>query len=175
MNGVDEVRAAADGFTPEAVADFCRVPADTIRRIAHELAAAERGAVYGRIGLCNQEFGTLASWLVDVVNILTGHFDAEGGMMFGKPVTEPLTWKADTKVMGEPRVRPLDQPGARRPRGARPGAVLVPGRGDRHAGRGPAQGAHHHRRQPGDQRPRLGPARGGAAAARVHDLRSTTT
>ena len=35
-------------------------------------------SVYGRIGLCNQEFGTLASWLVDVVNILTGHFDVAG-------------------------------------------------------------------------------------------------
>ena len=46
---------------------------------------AERGAVYGRIGLCNQEFGTLASWLVDVVNILTGNFDRPGGLMFGKP------------------------------------------------------------------------------------------
>ena len=29
-----------------------------------------RAVVYGRIGLCNQEFGSLASWLVDVVNIL---------------------------------------------------------------------------------------------------------
>jgi len=102
VNGVDEVRAAVEGFTPEAVEDFCKVPAATIRRIAHDLANAERGALYGRIGLCNQEFGTLASWLVDVVNILTGHFDVEGGMMWGKPVTEPLTWKADTKVMGEP-------------------------------------------------------------------------
>src|SRR6478735_2160616 len=102
VNGVDDVRAAVDGFTPEAVAEFCMVPAETIRRIAHDLASAERGALYGRIGLCNQEFGTLASWLVDVVNILTGHFDVEGGMMFGKPIAEPLTWKTDTKIMGEP-------------------------------------------------------------------------
>ena len=42
----------------------------TIRRIARELAAAESAAVYGRIGTCTQEFGTLASWLVDVVNVL---------------------------------------------------------------------------------------------------------
>jgi hypothetical protein len=41
--------------------------------------------VYGRIGLCNQEFGTLASWLVDVVNILTRHFDVPGGLMFPRP------------------------------------------------------------------------------------------
>jgi anaerobic selenocysteine-containing dehydrogenase len=84
--GVDAVRAAAAGFTPEAVEPTCRVPAATIRRTAHELAAAPRGALYGRIGLCNQEFGTLASWLVDVVNVLTAHFDVPGGLMFGNPV-----------------------------------------------------------------------------------------
>ena len=46
----------------------------------------ERAVLYGRIGLCNQEFGSLASWLVDVVNVLTGHFDVPGGLMFPKPV-----------------------------------------------------------------------------------------
>ena len=43
-------------------------------------------ALYGRIGTCNQEFGTLTSWLVDVVNILTGNFDRPGGLMFGNPI-----------------------------------------------------------------------------------------
>ena len=50
--------------------------------MARELAAAERAAVYGRIGTCTQEFGTLASWLVDVLNVLTGNLDREGGAMF---------------------------------------------------------------------------------------------
>ena len=31
-----------------------------------------------RIGTCTQEFGTLASWLVDVVNVLTGNLDRPG-------------------------------------------------------------------------------------------------
>ena len=44
-----------------------------------------RAAVYGRIGTCTQEFGTLASWLVDVVNVLTGNLDREGGAMFTRP------------------------------------------------------------------------------------------
>lgn len=102
VNGVDDLAGVVGEFTPERVADFCQVPAATIRRIAHELVDAERGSLYGRIGLCNQEFGTLASWLVDVVNIVTGNFDTEGGMMFGKPAAMPLTWAADTKLTGEP-------------------------------------------------------------------------
>ena len=68
MNGVDDVRRLAADFTPERSRPRRGVPAETIRRIARELAGAPRAAVYGRIGLCNQEFGTLASWLVDVVN-----------------------------------------------------------------------------------------------------------
>jgi anaerobic selenocysteine-containing dehydrogenase len=84
--GVDDLRAAAADFSPERVADTCQIPAERIRQLAHELANTERAVVYGRIGLCNQEFGTLASWLVDVVNILTRHFDVPGGLMFSKPV-----------------------------------------------------------------------------------------
>jgi anaerobic selenocysteine-containing dehydrogenase len=55
---------------------------EEIRRLARELAAAPTAAVYGRIGTCTQEFGTLASWLVDVLNVLTGNLDREGGAMF---------------------------------------------------------------------------------------------
>jgi anaerobic selenocysteine-containing dehydrogenase len=82
--GLDEVRRLAQPFTPEAVAPICGIDAATIRRLAHELAAAPRAAVYGRIGTCTQEFGTLASWLVDVLNLLTGNLDRPGGAMFPK-------------------------------------------------------------------------------------------
>jgi anaerobic selenocysteine-containing dehydrogenase len=50
--------------------------------MAHELARAPRAAVYGRIGTTTQAFGTLASWLVDVLNVLTGNLDRAGGAMF---------------------------------------------------------------------------------------------
>ncbi len=80
--GVDELGALAEPFSPEAVAPVCGIEAETIRRIARELAAAPSAAVYGRIGTCTQEFGTLASWLVDVVNFLTGNLDRPGGAMF---------------------------------------------------------------------------------------------
>jgi len=81
-DGLDTVRELAGPFTPDAVAPITGIPADTARRLARELAGAERAAVYGRIGTCTQQFGTLASWLVDVINVLTGNLDREGGAMF---------------------------------------------------------------------------------------------
>ena len=82
LNGLEEIRMLVRDFTPEAVAGACGIDADEIRRMARELAAAERGCVYARIGTCTQEFGTHASWLVDVLNVLTGNLDREGGAMF---------------------------------------------------------------------------------------------
>lgn len=84
LNGVQELRAALQPFTPEAVARQTGIPAETIRQIAGELQSAPSAAVYGRLGTCTQEFGTLSSWLVDVVNVLTGNLDRPGGAMFTK-------------------------------------------------------------------------------------------
>jgi anaerobic selenocysteine-containing dehydrogenase len=91
VNGVDEVRALADEFAPEAVASHCGVSADEIRTLAREIAAAPTAAVYGRIGTSTVEFGTVGSWLVDVINILTGNLDRPGGAMFplGATVAAP--------------------------------------------------------------------------------------
>jgi anaerobic selenocysteine-containing dehydrogenase len=80
--GIDTVRELAAEFSPRAVAPVCGIEPDEIVRLARELASAPTAAVYGRIGTCTQEFGTLASWLVDVLNLLTGNLDREGGAMF---------------------------------------------------------------------------------------------
>jgi anaerobic selenocysteine-containing dehydrogenase len=82
LNGLGLVLELVRDFPPERAAGGCGIPAEEIRRMARELAAAPRAAVYGRIGTCTQEFGTLASWLVDVLNVLTGNLDREGGAMF---------------------------------------------------------------------------------------------
>ncbi len=83
--GVEDLHALVEPFTPEAASAACGIAADEIRRMVRELASADRAAVYGRIGTSTQEFGTLASWLVDVINVLTGNLDREGGAMFTKP------------------------------------------------------------------------------------------
>ncbi len=84
-DGVDHVRALAAEFPPERVAQRTGIAPDTIRTVAREFASARSAVCYGRIGTCTQEFGTLASWLVDVVNVLTGNLDRPGGAMFPRP------------------------------------------------------------------------------------------
>jgi anaerobic selenocysteine-containing dehydrogenase len=87
VDGLERLRELAAPFTPEAVSGITGVAAADIRRLCDVFCAAERPVLYGRIGLCTQEFGTLASWLVDVVNLLRGRLDAVGGAMFPRPAT----------------------------------------------------------------------------------------
>jgi anaerobic selenocysteine-containing dehydrogenase len=82
--GVDQVVRLAEPFTPQAVAPVTGLDGDEIRRLAHDLAAAPSASVYGRIGTTTAEFGALTSWLVDVLNVLTGNLDRPGGAMFAK-------------------------------------------------------------------------------------------
>lgn len=88
VEGLGELGAALGSFTPEAVAPACDLTAHEIRRLARDLAAAPTAAVYGRIGSCTVEHGTLASWLVDVLNILTGNLDRPGGALFPLSATD---------------------------------------------------------------------------------------
>src|SRR5436309_2409910 len=96
VDGIEVVRELARDFSPERVAGACGIEAAEIRRMARALAAAPSAAVYGRIGTCTQEFGTLASWLVDVLNVVTGNLDRPGGAMF------PRAAAGQPNSLGEP-------------------------------------------------------------------------
>ncbi len=85
IKGVDELGSALREFTPEAVAAATSVPAATLRRIVHEYMARSRAVVYGRVGISTHAFGGLCNWMIEVLNILSGHFDREGGAMFTTP------------------------------------------------------------------------------------------
>lgn len=79
------IRQHVAPFSPEAVAERTGVEVETIRALARRLAEADRAAVYGRIGTTTVEFGTVASWAVDTLNILTGNLDRPGGVMWPLP------------------------------------------------------------------------------------------
>ncbi|HWH95609.1 MAG TPA: molybdopterin-dependent oxidoreductase [Baekduia sp.] len=96
VEGLEEVRALAADFTPEAVADATGLNADAIRRVARDFATAPSAVAYGRIGTTTQAFGTTASWLIDVLNVVTGNLDRPGGAMF------PLPSAGLSNTKGEP-------------------------------------------------------------------------
>lgn len=115
VRGLEEVVAASQGFGPAQVADWCGIDAATIRRLALELADAPTGVVYGRLGTHATRYGTLASWIADVINAATGNLDRPGGAMFPLPaISTPRSraggrgWRmgrSRSRVGGHPEVR----------------------------------------------------------------------
>lgn len=78
-DGSDWLRAQVAPFTPEVTYPHTGVDPDTVRGLARDLATTPRAAVYGRLGTCVGRYGTLTSYLLDVVNLVAGNLDVPGG------------------------------------------------------------------------------------------------
>ena len=133
-DGVEAVAKIAAEFSPERVASVTRIEAQEIRRLAREFVAAESAVCYGRIGLSTQEFGGVCQWLINVLNIVTGNLDREGGAMFPLPAFDPVTAPRSLAPRGSygrwrSRVRKLPEFGGELPVVALAEEILTPGDG----------------------------------------------
>jgi len=90
VDGLDEVATLVAPYTPERAESASGVPAETVRRIAREFAAADGAVAYGRIGVSTAEFGTVCQWAIQMLNIATGNLDRVGGSMFTSPAIDVI-------------------------------------------------------------------------------------
>jgi anaerobic selenocysteine-containing dehydrogenase len=127
LEGLAEVEAVARHWSPERVADATGIDAATLRRLAREFAGAPAAACYTRIGVCVQEYGTLASWLGNVLNLVTGNVDRPGGMMFSNPAAS-YSSKGSYKRWRS-RVRGLPEFGGELPVACLSEEIETPGQG----------------------------------------------
>jgi anaerobic selenocysteine-containing dehydrogenase len=132
VKNLDAVRTAIRAFTPERAEAASGVAAGEIRRIAGELAAADGGVAYGRIGVSTTEFGTLAQWAIQLINLLTGNLDRAGGAM----LTTPAIDLVGRRVIGrghrglwKSRVRGLPETGGELPVSVMREEIETPGAG----------------------------------------------
>ncbi len=87
---LDALIAFVGALPPERVAPRTGIAPATIRRLADAFAGAGRAACYGRVGLCTQRYGTLAAWLQQALNLVTGRLDEVGGMLLPTPAVDVL-------------------------------------------------------------------------------------
>ncbi len=88
VDGVDAVREAVEGFTPELAEQVSGMSADAVRTLARDLAAAPSAAVHGRMGVSTQAHGVVCQWAVQTINILSGNLDRPGGTMLTTPAVD---------------------------------------------------------------------------------------
>jgi len=70
------------------LADACGLPSETLARLAREFADATTSTAYSRIGICNNRFGTLATYAGDLLNLVAGRLGEHGGAVFARPALD---------------------------------------------------------------------------------------
>lgn len=132
VEGLDRVREVVRPFTPERAAEVTGLPAEDIRRITRELAAADGAAAYGRVGVSTHPFGTVCQWAIQLLNLLTGNLDRVGGVLFTSPAIDAV----GTGLIGRghhglwhSRVRGLPESGGELPVAALREEIETPGEG----------------------------------------------
>ncbi|MEP2025096.1 MAG: molybdopterin-dependent oxidoreductase [Reichenbachiella sp.] len=130
LKGYEEIRQVANAYAPENTATITGIDSKVLIDLTRQFAYTEKAVLYGRMGVCTQEFGGMCMWLVNVINILTGHFDEPGGYMFTTPAIDlkpqisrghVAKWKS--------RVRGLPEVGGELPSSVMAEEILTPGEG----------------------------------------------
>jgi anaerobic selenocysteine-containing dehydrogenase len=131
VDGVERLRQAVGRFDPQALGERTGISHERVARLAREIAAEPRALVYGRVGACTQEFGGLTIWLIYCLNLLTGHLDSEGGMMFAEPPVDLTRAYGSKGHYGKfrSRVRDLPEFGNELPVATLADEILTEGRG----------------------------------------------
>lgn len=94
LDGLDEALAAIRTLDTTSVEARTGVARADIARIAAQFRAAPSAVAYGRMGVSVQAYGSLCQWLIQLVNLVTGNLDREGGALPNEPaipVTGPGT------------------------------------------------------------------------------------
>jgi anaerobic selenocysteine-containing dehydrogenase len=88
VDGAERLRELVEPFTPELSEQVSGVAAADLIRIVHEFVAADGAAAYGRVGVSTTGFGSVSQWAINCLNLLGGHFDRPGGVLFPEPAVD---------------------------------------------------------------------------------------
>jgi formate dehydrogenase len=86
MTGLEEIEAFVAPWTPERSAQVTTIPAEVLRELVRGYAEADGAALVSGTGIGMGTNGTLAVWLLECINAVSGNLDRRGGTLVGKGV-----------------------------------------------------------------------------------------
>ena len=84
MTGLAEVEQLAQAWPPERTAPLTGIPAASLQGMVADFIAAGASAIVTGTGLGMGRHGTLAHWLSEVINAISGNLDRQGGTLLGE-------------------------------------------------------------------------------------------
>ncbi len=84
MNGVDELQALSAAWPASRTADLTGIDEPRLKQLVGDYIVAGASAIVTGTGLGMGKHGTLAQWLAEAINALSGNLDRQGGTLVGK-------------------------------------------------------------------------------------------
>ncbi len=84
MTGLAEIEALAGQWPAEKTAALTGIDAAALKALVGDYIAAGASAIVTGTGLGMGRHGTLAQWLADVINAISGNLDRQGGVLLGE-------------------------------------------------------------------------------------------
>lgn len=132
IDGLDDIKLAVAPWSLERAEQFTGIDARQIAELTDKLTKCPRALVYGRMGVSVQSYGTLCQWLIQILNIVTGNLDSQGGVMLTSPPVAYVTKGspgAGHFDQFQSRVSKLPEFGGELPVAAMAEDILTPGEG----------------------------------------------
>ncbi|MCB9660764.1 MAG: molybdopterin-dependent oxidoreductase [Sandaracinaceae bacterium] len=133
MSGFATLEPLARAWPPEKTAQVTGIAPDVLRELVRAYLAADGAALFCSTGVNQGSHGTLAFWLQEVINAITGNLDRAGGTLVGQPIVPDLmrTLRKAGNTMRPDRSRVGDLPSCvdSFPAGIMADEILTPGPG----------------------------------------------
>ncbi|MGB8221813.1 MAG: molybdopterin dinucleotide binding domain-containing protein, partial [Polyangiales bacterium] len=130
MSGFDEVCRVADAWPPERTADVTRIPAETLREMVRAYREADGAALYCSTGVNMGTNGSLAFWLQECINAISGNLDRKGGTLVSTGVIDFAAFGKKTGTLlhqNESRIGGFKSVNDAMPGGILADEILTPG------------------------------------------------
>ncbi|MFZ1862735.1 MAG: molybdopterin-dependent oxidoreductase [Polyangiales bacterium] len=133
MKGLSTLSEVAEPWPPERTAQVTGISADTLRSMVDAYLDADGAALFLSTGVNQGSHGTLAFWIQESINAITGNLDRLGGTLVGRGYIDdfPKHARKGGHTMRQDRSRIGDLPSVADtfPAGLMADEILTPGEG----------------------------------------------
>src|SRR5215510_8575965 len=105
VNGLDEYKRSLEPFTMEFAAETCGLPIETLRKVAHLIAEAEKVCVLWAMGVTQHSMGSDTSTAISNLLLITGNYMRTGTGAY------PLRGHNNVQGAGDHGAHPVELPG----------------------------------------------------------------
>jgi len=130
MTGFDEMCSVAKDWSPERTAEVTQIPPDTLRALVKAYSEANGAALYCSTGVNMGTNGSLAFWLQECINAISGNLDRKGGTLVSTGVIDFAAFGKKTGVLlhqNESRIGGFKSVNDALPGGILADEILTPG------------------------------------------------